>query len=848
MGTFLSKLQQLFFPSAPSHSLEELQQRFLDNYSHFRELLTANNNALEAMAEMEQALLQGRNFSMAFIRAKSTVVAVNVFKMIENLRYVADGKYSALVPAYETIQREIDALLDQGPEPVDGAWVLPLDAVNRASVALSGEKMANLGEAGHVNNVSIPEGFVISSAAAQAVLQQNRLLTEINRIFQQTDSHNLEDMHRRSHDVQQLIQRCTLPDELEKEMYKHFDQLEAKYGAPLEIAVRSSALGEDLGHASFAGLYQTELNVDREQLVQAYKTVLASTYSTRAMTYRLAKGYRHEHMLMGVGCLVMIKATMSGVSYSSSPGGDSHYLDIYCSPGSARGIVEGTKETFLVQVSRTPPFTQRDSDRNNERKACPLTNAQRTLIATTVMDLERHFGAPQDVEWSIDSSGKLFILQSRPISTLFLEQDEPAQQIHTDAQPLLQDGVTACPGGGSGPVRVVRNTVDLLSFPRKAILVVEHPLPEWAPLLKRASALVATTGSAAGHLATIAREFGLPTLLAVKDALKVLNNDQIITVDASHRVIYDGCIKELCVTPATSQSSPMQGSPVEQTMKQVLHHITPLTLTDPGSPFFRSSYCTTLHDITRFCHEKSVTEMFRFGERYRYVKGAAKRLVDNMPMEWWVINLADGFSEGFNASEKYINISDIASSPMLAIWNGMHAFPWKGPPQVSFRGMGSILFQSTRNPGLDPAVRSAMIQKNYFLVSRNYCNLSVRLGYHYAMIEAYISSLRTERYVTFRFKGGAADEERRVARVALLTDLLNEFEFRVDQIGDALTARVEKRSLEFLYSRLQVLGYLSIHTRQIDMVMADSGQQQRYRDTFSRDIKEMLSHDGHRFP
>ncbi len=845
MGNFLSRLKHLFSPAAPSLSLEELQQLFLNKYSHFRELLTANNNALEAMAELEQAQLRGRSFSMAFIRAKSTLVAVNVFKMIENLRIVADGKYGALVPAYETIEQKINDLLDREPEPVEGAWILPMDAVSRASVALSGQKMANLGEAGRVANIFIPDGFVITSAAARTVLQQNRLFTEINRIFQQTDPHDLEDMHRRSHEVQRLIQRCTLPVELETQLYAQFDLLLEHYGNDLELAVRSSALGEDLGQASFAGLYRTELNVDREQLIQAYKSVLASTYSTRAMTYRLAKGYRHEHMLMGVGCLVMIKAVLSGVCYSRSLTNSPEYLDIFSSLGSARGIVEGTKETVLVQVARSAPYTRLETDQDDTTVTCPLSDAQIPLIAETAMNLERHFGAPQDIEWSIDGSGRLFILQSRPISTIFLES--PAEpQLHTDALKILQGGVTACPGGGCGPVRIVRNTVDLLSFPRKAVLVVEHPLPEWAPLLKRASALVATTGSAAGHLATIAREFALPTLLGIQDALKVLDNDQVITVDASHRSIYEGCIKELCVT-AGSRSTPIQGSPVEQTMNLVLRHITPLTLTDPGSPLFRSSHCTTLHDITRFCHEKSVTEMFRFGERYRYVKGAAKRLVDNMPMEWWVINLADGFSEAYDASEKYINISDIVSSPMLAIWSGMHAFPWQGPPQVSFRGMGSILFQSTRNPGLDPAVRSAMIQKNYFLVSRNYCNLSVRLGYHYAMIEAYISSLRTERYVTFRFKGGAADEERRIARVDLLTDLLQEFDFRVDRIGDALTARVEKRSQEFLHSRLQVLGYLSIHTRQIDMVMTDTGSRQQYRNTFFRDIKEMLSNDEHGF-
>jgi pyruvate,water dikinase len=248
-------------------------------------------------------------------------------------------------------------------------------------------------------------------------------------------------------------------------------------------------------------------------------------------------------------------------------------------------------------------------------------------------------------------------------------------------------------------------------------------------------------------------------------------------------------------------------------------------------------------DITRYCHEKSVIEMFDFGKRYHFDEGAAKRMVDNMPLEWWVINLSDGFVPDFDPAKKFINVNEIVSTPLIAIWEGMHAYPWEGPPSVSMRGMGAIVFQSAMNPALDPAVASKMNQKNYFLVSRNYCNLSVRLGYHYAMIEAFISSLRTERYVTFRFKGGAADESRRVGRIELLAEILARFDFRVELTGDALAARVEKRTQNFLFGRLKVLGYLTIHTRQIDMVMADPVQYQRYRQKFILEIEEMLSHD-----
>jgi len=80
-------------------------------------------------------------------------------------------------------------------------------------------------------------------------------------------------------------------------------------------------------------------------------------------------------------------------------------------------------------------------------------------------------------------------------------------------------------------------------------------------------------------------------------------------------------------------------------------------------------------------------------------------------MEWWVIDLADGFGDGVHIEDKSIRIDDIASVPMLAIWQGISAVPWAGPPPVSVRGFGSIIFQSTMRPELDPAVASALTVK-----------------------------------------------------------------------------------------------------------------------------------------
>jgi pyruvate,water dikinase len=377
----------------------------------------------------------------------------------------------------------------------------------------------------------------------------------------------------------------------------------------------------------------------------------------------------------------------------------------------------------------------------------------------------------------------------------------------------------------------------MLRFPQDAVLVVEIPYPEWAVLMNRAAAVVSESGQMATHLAAVAREFGVPALFDLPGVMSRLENGQIVTVDATACRIYEGRIETL-VKAAPRRPKLMEGSPIHNLLKEALVHIAPLHLTAPDSPDFKPASCRTLHDITRFCHEKALAEMFKLGRRHGARDKSAKQLyVVGMPCQWWVINLEDGFREGTDLSSPFVRIEDIVSEPMLAIWQGINAVPWQGPPPVSLRGLGAIIAQSAMNPQLDPAVRSNMAARNYFLLSRNYCNLSVRLGYHFALAEASFSDLLSESYVNFQFNGGAADEQRRQRRVRLLGEMLRELDFRVDIKGDALTARIEKRPVPYLKERLVVLGYLLIHTRQIDMKMDEEDFIGPYMDKIRGDIR-----------
>ncbi|MDX9897239.1 MAG: PEP/pyruvate-binding domain-containing protein, partial [Desulfofustis sp.] len=743
---------------------------------------------------------------------------------------------------------QIEEVVDRKPVYPAGPYVLNLFDIGVQDRIQAGEKMAHLGEVSRLAGMYVPPGFVVTATATRSFLNEE-LLTEINRKLQVKDSDDLASLYHTCEAIQNLVRQTPLPADLEELLQVYYARLEQDTRPGCRVALRSSALGEDVAGVSFAGLYRTVLDVDRSSLVSAYKEVIASKYGARAIAYRRKRGYRHEDIEMCVGCLAMVDALISGVLYTRDPSDqEADVVRINAAAGIARGVVDGTTAVDLFLVGRDKPYPLVYSEINRERQisaesgaAAPsLTYQQLRKLVESALRLEEHFGCPQDIEWSFDHQGRLYILQSRPMKTAEPVTEQPLIQVDQDVPPLLFGGVCAASGIGAGIVHRVDSPEDMQRFPKDGVLVLDYPLPDWAPLVGRAVAVIAQKGSEAGHLATVSREFGIPALFGVADAMQVLADGQEVTVNAGARAVYRG-IREDILKMRTVRRELMAGSPVQRLLSEALQYITPLNLNDPASTKFKASWCETLHDITRFCHEKSVTEMFNAGQLNGFDKASAKRLVGDVPLEWWVIDLADGFREGVPENSPTVRIDDIASLPMLAIWQGIEAVPWGGPPPVSARGFGSIILQSTMRPELDPSVPSALTVKNYFLISRHFCNLSVRLGYHYAMIEAFLSDMLTESYVTFRFKGGAADMRRKALRARLLSEVLKHYGFRIELQSDALLARIKKKETPYLESRLKILGYLTVHARQIDMAMDRETAVKHYREKFLQDIESMLA-------
>ena len=841
-------------------NVEQLRVEFKERYHSFKLLLSANSKSLEIMADIEKALGGSRPFGMSFIRSNCTSISVNVFRMIRKIDRLAPGKYKKLNERFNDIQQSIEQLLTQKRSTKDKRLIIPLNAIDKEMADLVGSKMANLGEIKKRLSLKIPAGFAITSYAYERFIEHNDLQAEINRRFQSADVDQMKRLYTLSSEIQQHIMRSTVPGDLADAIMDAWKKIEQETGNEITMALRSSAVGEDEAGSTFAGQYRSVLNVSKENITHVYKEVIASKYSLQAITYRLNKGFRDEDIPMCVGCLAMVDAVAGGVTYSRNPfdtSDDSIFIN--AAWGLPKSVVDGSVACDLFVVSREDPMAIIQKDvRVKERKyvcfphegVCrmDLTGDVRNLpaieqdqifaLAEIAVKIEDLYASPQDIEWAINSDGTIYILQCRPLQQTDMEKRDYKDGLKPGKDTIIaRGGVTASPGAACGTVYTVNRDIDVLQFPKGAVLVTRQALPRWASLLNRAVAVITEQGGFAGHLANVAREFGIPALFGVDTAMEKMQNGDLVTVDANSRVIYKGKVDYL-LTSSTSKKTLMEGSPVYGTLKQVGRLITPLSLLDPDSLDFTPENCKTFHDITRFVHEKAVQEMFNFGREHNFSERSSKQLYYKVPMQWWILNLDDGFKK--EVKGKYVKLENIVSAPMLAFWKGFTAIPWDGPPAIDGRGLMSVMFQSTVNRSLIPGARSEFADRNYFMISKNYCSLNSRLGYHFSIMEALVSDRAGENYISFQFKGGAADYHRKLKRVMLIKDILEEYDFRVEVNEDNLIARLEGYEEDYMYKHLEILGYLTLHTRQIDMIMSNNASVNYYRSKIDRDIQSIV--------
>ncbi len=191
-------------------------------------------------------------------------------------------------------------------------------------------------------------------------------------------------------------------------------------------------------------------------------------------------------------------------------------------------------------------------------------------LADLAVRIERHYGAPQDTEWALDPDGHVWMLQSRPVTSVGGSTHEVAAEAAavegTPSAPLVR-GLGAAPGSASGRVRNISSLADAGRLSDGDVLVTHMTSPDWVPLMRRAKGIVTDSGGMTCHAAIVSRELGLPCIVGTAEATRKLRDDELVTVDATHGVVlrgappsHNGATKQLDVAVARVAAAPTTGT------------------------------------------------------------------------------------------------------------------------------------------------------------------------------------------------------------------------------------------------------------------------------------------------
>jgi pyruvate,water dikinase len=322
--------------------------------------------------------------------------------------------------------------------------------------------------------------------------------------------------------------------------------------------------------ASFAGQQETYLNVNREGLLEAVRKCWSSLFTKRAITYRQEKGFRHQDVLISVAVQLMVDAKSAGVMFTLHPTtGDATKIMIEASWGLGEAVVSGavTPDTYLVDKSTLEIIEKHVVPKKVEYKLNPktgktehlevpperqnipaLTDDEIKKVAWYGKQIENHYKTPQDIEWAVDKSGEIYILQSRPetVHGLKLETMETTKAVPqetTTEREIILRGLGVSPGIASGPVKVIKDVSGIRQVEEGDILVTKMTTPDWVPAMKKAAAIVTDEGGYTCHAAIVSRELGTPCIVGTEKGTAVLANEGQVTVDGGRGLVYRGVLE-----------------------------------------------------------------------------------------------------------------------------------------------------------------------------------------------------------------------------------------------------------------------------------------------------------------
>lgn len=447
-----------------------------------------------------------------------------------------------------TEQTQIEEL-GARPEP---SSIRTIESLRLADTDSAGGKGANLGEL-TAAGIAVPPGFVVTARAYLDALDRGRVRARLLERVRALDPEDPKALAAASDELREMVRRAGVPDSLRARIVRAYREL----GDEVRVAVRSSATMEDTAGTSFAGMNETFTGiVGEDAVVDATLRCWMSLWGRRVVSYRASQQLLGEPAI-AVVVQRQIDAERAGVMFTADPStGERNHVVIEGSYGLGEVVVSGSVEPDTYVVDRTSSavlsarvgakaveIVRGDDGVQVQRDVAPERRKQRVLtddevrkLAALGVRIESHYGKPQDIEWAI-ADGKIWIVQSRPITTLSAEAPPVQAQ---SAGSVLLSGLAAAPGRVSGRVRILASPDDGHLLTKGEILVAVMTSPDWMPTLRRATALVTDGGGMTCHAAIVSRELRIPCVVGTRDATRLLRDGELVTVDGSRGQVLAG--------------------------------------------------------------------------------------------------------------------------------------------------------------------------------------------------------------------------------------------------------------------------------------------------------------------
>lgn len=312
-------------------------------------------------------------------------------------------------------------------------FIKRFNQISKSDTATAGGKGASLGEMTQAG-ILVPPCFVVLSAGFEKFLESTDLNVEIDSILHSVNTKEMHTIENASEKIEDLILKAKMPKDISEEIKKEFKNLKSEF-----VAVRSSATAEDSSSAAWAGQLDSFLNTTEKTLLANVQRCWASLFTPRAIFYRFEKGLHNSKISVAVVVQKMVQSEISGIAFSVHPvTQDNNQLIIEAGYGLGEAIVSGqiTPDSYVVEkeprriidknisVQERGIYRKQNGDGNEwqdiskeKGEQQKLTDEQILELSEIVIKIEKHYGAPQDIEWAYEKD-KFYITQSRPITTL----------------------------------------------------------------------------------------------------------------------------------------------------------------------------------------------------------------------------------------------------------------------------------------------------------------------------------------------------------------------------------------------------------------------------------------------